>query len=169
MAIKDGFNNLDDTRVQFTYHPFVLQNPVRDIISRYRDIRVETMGSPRPLQYLLVELCGLPTIQYQIHLVAWMKRHENLLNFATQWCSARGQDLVDYYDHLGWGGPPDGLEVMLVSLAIDTRINMIFSDTVCTTAAEGIDFYTQQLCGLQRVCFYVASLILRLVLLQMWT
>ena len=36
--------------------------------------------------------------------------------------------------------PPDGLEAMLVSLAIDTRINMIFSDTMCTTAAEGIDF-----------------------------
>ena len=70
MAIKDGFNNPDDMRVQFTCHPFVLQNPVRDVASRYRDIGVETMGSPRPLQHLLAELCGLPTIQYWIHLVA---------------------------------------------------------------------------------------------------
>ena len=69
-----------------------------------------------------------------------MKRHEECLEFAKWWCSARGQELDDYYDHLGQGGPPDGLEVMLVLLAIDTRIEIIFSDTICTTAVEGIDF-----------------------------
>ena len=34
MAIKDGFNNPDDTRVRFTCCPFVLQNLVRDVTSR---------------------------------------------------------------------------------------------------------------------------------------
>ncbi len=29
---------------------------------------------------------------------------------------------------------------MLVSLAIDTRINVVFADTVSSTAVEGIDF-----------------------------
>ncbi len=69
-----------------------------------------------------------------------MKRNIDKLNFACNWCAARGQELDDYYDHLGYGGPADGLEIMLVSLAIDTQINVVFSDTVSSTAVEGIDF-----------------------------
>ena len=73
---------------------------------------------------------------------------------------------MDYYNYLGQGGPPDGLEVMLVSLAIDTRINVIFTDTVCTTVAEGIDFLYPTIMWAWQVYFHVVSLTLRLELLQ---
>ncbi len=57
------------------------------------------------------------------------------------WYSAYGQEVEDYYNHLGHGGPADGLKIMLVSLAIDTQINVVFADMVSSTAVEGIDFH----------------------------
>ena len=117
-----------------------LRHPVKDVNGCCHDIGIEMMGMPHPLQNLLLELYGLPMIQYHIHLVAWIKRHEEKLMFAREWCKAWGQGLEDYYDHLGWGRPPDGLKVMLVSLVIDTWINIVFVDTVCTMAEEGINF-----------------------------
>ncbi len=58
------------------------------------------------LRHMRSELCGLPVIQYRIHLVAWMKKHKSALRVAQQWCQACGQDIIDYYDHLGAGGQP---------------------------------------------------------------
>ena len=140
MQIKDGFCDPEDTRNHFVSKPMVLQKPVRDIRSRCNDIGVEMMGPPHLLQHLLAELCGLPTIQYCIHLVVWMKHHESKLDFALQWYNAHGFDLEHYYDHLGCGGPADGLEVLLVSLAIDTHINIVMDDIVWSTGTEGPNF-----------------------------
>ena len=81
MEIHDGFCNPDDTCARFTYKPFILWHPVKDVKSRCSDIGITTIGSPHPMQHLLVELCGLPTIQYRIHLVAWLKRNIAKLNF----------------------------------------------------------------------------------------
>ncbi len=47
---------------------------------------------------------------------------------------------MEYYNHLGHGGPADGLEVMLVLLALDTHINVMFEDTIWATGKEGLDF-----------------------------
>lgn len=167
MEIHDGFCDPDDTYKRFTCQPFALRHPVRDVVSRCNDIGITTMGSPRPMQHLLAELCGLPTIQYRIHLVAWLKKNIHKLNFACAWCRARGQDMDHYYDHLGRGGPPDGLEVMLVSLAIDTRINVVFADAVYTTGVRVLTLPTQQLSGLQRVHCHVRCMIQRRATWQM--
>ncbi len=69
-----------------------------------------------------------------------MKKHESALRVAQHWCWARGQDIMDYYNHLGASGPADGLEVLLTSLAINTHINLVFEDSVWTTGKEGVDF-----------------------------
>ena len=140
MEIHNSFYDPDDTSTRFTCQPFVLYYPVKDVVSRCADIGITTMGTPQPTQHLLAELCGLPTIQYWIHLVAWLKRNIDKLNFVHSWCSAHGQELEDYYDHIGHGGLADGLEIMLVSLAIDTRINVVFADMVSSIAVKGTDF-----------------------------
>lgn len=47
---------------------------------------------------------------------------------------------MHYQVHLDEGGPADSLEVLLVSLALDTPINVIMSDEVWCTARSGLDF-----------------------------
>ena len=58
----------------------------------------------------------------------------------THWCAVRGQSLQDYQGHLGRGGPVDGLEILLASIALDTPITVVMADMVWTTARSGIDF-----------------------------
>ncbi len=140
LEIKDGFNDPRETEARFTCQPEVLRHPVRDVAGRCWEIGITTMGTPRPLQCLLAELSGLPVIRYRIHLVAWMKCYSGSLQFAHKWCGARAFNFMEYYDHLGRGGPADGLEVMLVSLALDTHINVVFDDSVWATGKEGPDF-----------------------------
>ncbi len=62
MEIHDRFCDPDVTSARFTCRPFVLCYPVKDMASRCANIGITTMGTPRPAQHLLAELCGLPTI-----------------------------------------------------------------------------------------------------------
>ena len=84
MEFDDGFCDLLTTADRFVPKPVVIRNLVRNISSHTSDIGVMTMGTPRPLQHLLAELCGLPVIQYRIHLVARMKKHKSALRVAQQ-------------------------------------------------------------------------------------
>ena len=47
--------------------------------------------------------------------------------------------MPEYYEHLGRGGPADGLEVMLASLTLDTHINIVFDNSVWATGKEGVN------------------------------
>ncbi len=124
MEIGNGFCDPLDTAERFVSKPVVLRNLVHGVAAHSSEIGVMMMGSPHPLQHLLTELCGLPVIQYIIHLVVWMKQHKNNLQVAQKWCQACGQEISNYYEYLGQGGPADGLEVLLTSLAINTHISI---------------------------------------------
>ena len=139
MEIYDGFNDPDTTSSCFLTRPTVLNHPVRDVKARCAEVGVVTIGAPCPLQHLLAELCSLPTIQYRIHLVTWLKSNSHKLKLAHDWCCAHGFDLEEYCEHLGRGRPADGLEVLLMSLAINTHINIVFEDSVWATGVEGIN------------------------------
>ncbi len=45
-----------------------------------------------------------------------------------------------YYEHLQRDGPVDGLEVLLVSLALNLPVNVILDDIVWTTSKSALDF-----------------------------
>ncbi len=63
-----------------------------------------------------------------------------MLQFAHQWCAARGTDFGCYRWHLSEGRAADGLEVLLASIAMDTRINIVLEETVWSTSVDGLDF-----------------------------
>ena len=79
-------------------------------------------------------------LQYCIYLMESIQCYLCHLDWAFAWWEARGQTMMHYQVHLDEGGPADSLEVLLVSLALDTPINVIMSDEVWCTARSGLDF-----------------------------
>ena len=102
---------------------------------------MEVMGNPRPLHHLLAELCSLSLSNYRRQICGWLQRNLLHLKCASTWCCACGQLIDDYYDHLEQDGPADGLEVLLVSVALDMVINIVLDDVVWTTSLCGVDFH----------------------------
>ena len=68
-VVKDGFCDLLDTLQRYVEHPLVLNRPVKNVVQCCLDMDVTTMGTPRPLQCLLAELCGLPVVHYHVYLI----------------------------------------------------------------------------------------------------
>ena len=58
----------------------------------------------------------------------------------AKWCNACGQIVDDYLDHLLHDRPIDGLEVLLVSIALNVNINVVLDDVVWSSSHKGIDF-----------------------------
>ena len=75
-----------------------------------------------------------------MQLVAWLQRHLLHLKCASRWVQAHGLEMEDYYDHLQQDGLANGLEVLLVSLAINVLINIILDDVVWTSAKQDVNF-----------------------------
>ncbi len=138
--VRDGFMDLQDTMDAYVGYPVVLTGLVWDLKYKCDETGLQPRGYPCPLQILLVELSSLVAVRYWVHLVSWMRRHSHALQFAHWWCNARGLDFGQYRKHLLEGGAADGLEVLLASVAMDTRINLVFEDTVWSTSADGPDF-----------------------------
>ena len=46
----------------------------------------------------------------------------------------------DFYEHLRRGGPADGLEILLISLALDVQINIVLEDIIWTSLTASVDF-----------------------------
>ncbi len=71
----------------------------------------------------------------------WVRWNLLHLKMVSKWCGARGQFVEDYMDHLLHDGPVDGLEILLVSLALNVMINVVLDDIVWSTNRKGIDFH----------------------------
>ncbi len=130
MEVPDVFSDPLDTLPIYESLPIVLQNKVCDVHARCVEVDVDVMGGICPLHHLLAELCLLNPANYHIQLVAWLWRHLLHLKFASAWVHTCGLEIKDYYEHLQLDGPADGLEVLLVSLAINVLINIVLEDVV---------------------------------------
>ncbi len=75
-----------------------------------------------------------------MQLVAWLQRHLLHHNCASRWVHECGLEMEDYYDHLQWDSLADGLEVLLVLLAINVPINIVLEDVVWTLAKQDVNF-----------------------------
>ncbi len=139
-VVKDGFCNPQDTLHKYVDQPLVLNRPVKNVAQRCLDMDIMTMSMPRPLQCLLAELCGLPVVHYHVHLIGWMQHNISKLLFVQKWCRDRGQSVQMYFDHLEASGHADGLEVLLVSLAMDINISIVQDDIVWASSCEGLCF-----------------------------
>ena len=128
------------TRSRFIPVAFVLRNPVRNPEDCCQDLGLETTRHDRPLSHLLAELFSLSPLCYQSQLSAWIQQYSVHLDSAHTWWKACGQTIHHYQVHLDDHGPADGLEILLVSLALDTQINVILEDHVYSMARAGVDF-----------------------------
>ncbi len=73
-------------------------------------------------------------------MTAWLRCNLLHLKCASWWVHAYGQDIDHYYEHLLRDGLADGLEVLLVSLALNTPVNIILDDIVWTMSKQDLDF-----------------------------
>ena len=94
--VKDGFCDPVDTLHRYVEYPLMLNRPVKNVAQHCLDMDVTTMGTPRPLQCLLAELCGLPMVHYCIHLIGWLWQNISYLPFVQKWCADRGQTFLMY-------------------------------------------------------------------------
>ncbi len=118
----------------------MLNRPVKNIAQHCLDMDITMMGTPRPLQCLLAELCSLPVVHYHIHLIGWLWQNISKLLFVHKWCADRAQTFLMYIQHLESGGCVDGLEVLLVSVTMDININVAQDDVVWASSRDGICF-----------------------------
>ena len=138
--VQDGFYDLLDTMPDFVPYQVVLNRQVKNLKQHCDEIGLIPRGSACLMQTLLAELSGLSVVCCRIHLVAWIRHYSHCLDFLHKWCGTQGSDLGLYYDHLAAGGASDGLEVLLASIAMNTMINIVFKDSVWSSAREGLDF-----------------------------
>ena len=88
------------------------------------------MGAPYPLHHLLAELCSCSPGKYRIQLANWIQHHLLHLKMVAKWCNACSQIVDDYLDHLLCDRPTDGLEVLLVLIALNVNINVVLDNVV---------------------------------------
>ncbi len=139
--VCDGFYDPLDTMPDFVLYLVVLNRQVKNLKQHCEEIGLVPRGSACLMQTLLAELSGLSMVCYRIHLVAWIRHYSHCLDFTHKWCGAWGSDLGLYHNHLAAGGALDGLEVLLASIAMNTMINIVFEDSVWSSAREGPDFW----------------------------
>ncbi len=136
----DMFQDPLDTIDSYERKPIVLHSKVQNVWAHCMEIDVETCGGPCPLHHLLAELCSLNLNNYRIQLSSWVECHLLHLKCISTWCQVRGQSMDDFYDHLQRGGSADGLEILLVSLALDVQINVVLEDIIWTSSTASVDF-----------------------------
>ncbi len=71
----------------------------------------------------------------------WVRWNLLHLKMVSKWCVACGQFVKDYMEYLLCDGPADGLEVLLVSLALNVMINIVLDNIIWSTSKKGIDFH----------------------------
>ena len=120
--------------------PIVLRKRVWDVAAHSAEVDITIMGAPHPLHHLLAELCSCSPGKYRIQLANWIQCHLLHLKMVAKWCNACSQIMDDYLDHLLCDGPTDGLEVLLVSTALNVNINVVSDDVVWSSSHKGIDF-----------------------------
>ena len=142
--VKVGDSNifLDPIQVyqNFVPSPVVLNQPVQDLQLRCDEIGLVPFGEAMPLHVLLAEFARFHVSEYHAQLVAWLHQYRSSLNSVHRWLAVHGLDFEDYVLHLSVGGMADGLEAWLVSVAINTPLNVVMEDTVWSLSISGIDF-----------------------------
>ncbi len=124
----------------FVPSPTIFNQPVKDLQSRCNEIGLVPFGEPALLHILMAEFARTPPETYRETLVAWLRQYAGMLPQVGQWLSSRGLTLDDYISHLIDDGMANSLEVWLISLAMNTPINIVLKDVMWSTASTGIDF-----------------------------